>query len=155
MTPAATALLATFEAAAKSAQAAEEALRKSMAEQVARLERQRAFAFRRTRLVRTLAQHAGAADAKPEEAWLAQRHAVRNELGWSEPSDAHDAILTRLEPVARAVRHCMSAADGDGAPAAAVQEELAAFEAWFEGAHGTSFYALFDQYFPEVPVVDF
>jgi hypothetical protein len=38
---------------------------------------------------------------------------------------------------------------------AAVQEELAAFEAWFEGVHGTPFYALFDQYFPEVPVVDF
>jgi hypothetical protein len=33
--------------------------------------------------------------------------------------------------------------------------ELEAFEAWFEGAHGKSFYALFDQYVPEVPVVDF
>ena len=154
MTPAATALLATYEAAAKAAQAAEEDMRKAMAAEVARLERQRAFAFRRTRLVRALAQHAGAPDTKPEEAWLAQRQAVRNELGWSEPSAAHDSILARLEPVARAVRHGVATEAGGAAPAA-VQEQLAAFEAWFESAHGTSFYALFDQYFPEVPVVDF
>ncbi len=155
MTPAATALLATYEAAAKSARAAEEELRKRMAAEVARLERQRAFAFRRARLIRALAQHAGTADAKPEEAWLAQRQAVRNELGWSDPSDAHDRILTRLEPVARAVRLCVNGGEGRDGAAAAVQQELAAFEAWFEGAHGTPFYALFDQYFPEVPVVDF
>jgi len=155
--PAATALLAEYEAAARTARAAEEELRKRMAAEVARLERQRAFAFRRTRLVRALAQHAGAAAAKPEEAWLAQRQAVRSELGWSEPSDAHDVILARLEPVGGAIRRCVTAAEGDGAAAlaAAVQEELATFEAWFEGARGMSFYALFDQYFPEVPVVDF
>jgi hypothetical protein len=156
MTPAATALLATYEAAAKSAQAAEEELRERMAAEVARLERQRAFAFRRARLIRALAQHAGTADAEPEEAWRAQRQAVRHELGWIEPSDAHDKILTLLEPVARAVRACVNGGEGrDGATAAAVQKELAAFEAWFEDAHGTPFYTLFDQYFPEVPVVDF
>jgi hypothetical protein len=154
MTPAATALLASYETAARSAQAAEGELRERMAAEVARLERQRAFAFRRARLIRALAQHAGAANDKPDETWLAQRQAVRSELGWSEPSDAHDRILTHLEPVARAVRACVGGNEGDGAPAA-VQDELAAFEAWFEGAHGTPFYALFDQYFPEVPVVDF
>jgi hypothetical protein len=154
MTPAATALLATFEATAKSAQAAEERLRKSMAAEVARLERQRAFAFRRARLIRALAQHSGEAEAKAEEVWLAQRQAVRNELGWSEPSHAHDAILARLEPVGRAVSLYANGPAPNGAPAA-VQEELAAFEAWFEGVHGKSFYALFDQYYPEVPVVDF
>ena len=154
MTPTATALLATYEAAAQSAQAAETDLRKRMAAEVARLERQRAFAFRRVGLVRALAQHAGAADAPAEEAWLAQRHAVRNKLGWREPSEAHDRILAHLEPAARAVRACVHGSGEDDA-AASVQEELAAFETWFEGAHGTPFYALFDQYFPEVPVVDF
>jgi hypothetical protein len=43
--------------------------------------------------------------------------------------------------------------DGEAPPA--VAPELEAFEAWFEGAHGKSFYALFDQYVSEVPVVDF
>ena len=59
MTPAALALLAEFESAAKSAQVAEAELRKTMTEQIGRLERQRAFAFRRSRLVRTLADSAG------------------------------------------------------------------------------------------------
>jgi hypothetical protein len=154
MTPAAAALLASFEASAKSAQAAEESLRKSMAAEVARLERQRAFAFRRTRLVRALTRHAGEVEAKAEEVWLAQRQAVRNELGWSEPSDVHDAILARLAPVGRAVSLCANGGTANGTPAA-VRDELAAFEAWFEGVHGKSFYALFDQYYPEVPVVDF
>jgi hypothetical protein len=155
MTPAATALLASYEAAARSAQSAEEALRRSMTAEMARLERERAFAFRRARLVRALAQHAGAADAKPEEAWLAQRRAVRGELGWSDPSDAHGMILTHLEPLAGAVRRCVHAGEGDDAPASAVRDELAAFEAWFERERGASFYTCFDQYFPEVPVVDF
>lgn len=153
MTPAAMALVAEFETAAKTAQAAEAELRKSMAEQIGRLERQRAFAFRRTRLIRTLANGVGADASEPETAWGAQRQAVCDELGWTDKRDAYDAILARLRPVALAVWRCTCAADGE-APSA-VAPELEAFEAWFEGAHGKSFYALFDQYVPEVPVVDF
>jgi hypothetical protein len=153
MSPAAMALLAELESAAKTAQVAEAELRKRMAEQIGRLERQRAFAFRRTRLVRTLVHSAGAEASEPEQVWAAQRQAVREELGWTEKSDVYDAILVRLQPVALAVWKCACAADGEAAPA--VGPELEAFEAWFEGAHGKSFYALFDQYVSEVPVVDF
>jgi len=153
MTPAAMVLVAEFESAAKTAQAAEAELRKRMAGEVARLERQRAFAFRRTRLIRALAASAGTAKSEPEEVWRAQRQAVRDELGWTSDSDAYDAILARLQPVASAVWKCACAADGE--PPAAVAPELEAFEAWFENAHGKSFYALFDQYVTEVPVVDF
>jgi len=153
MTPAAMALVAEFESAAKTAQIAETELRKTMGEQIARLERQRAFAFRRTRLIRTLADSAGAEALKPGEVWNAQRQAVRDELGWTGASDAYDAILTRLQPVAGTVWQCVCAVEGEAPPA--VVPELEAFEAWFEGAHGKSFYALFDQYVPEVPVVDF
>jgi hypothetical protein len=153
MTPTATALVASFEASAKAAQTAEENLRKAMAEEVKRLERQRAFAFRRTRLVRLLASHAGMPESKPEEVWQAQRRAVRDEIGWTGTSEAHEAILARLQPVGDAVRDHLC--PKDGSEPADVKTELEAFEAWFEGAHGKSFYALFDQYFPEVPVVDF
>jgi hypothetical protein len=153
MTPAAVALVAQFESAAKTAQVAEAELRKRMTEQVALAERQRAFAFRRTRLIRTLAGSAGAQAAEPEQVWGAQRQSVRDELGWTGKSDAYDAILARLQPVALAVWKCACAVDGETRPA--VAPELEAFEAWFEGAHGKSFYALFDQYVPEVPVVDF
>ena len=153
MTPAATALVAEFESAAKTAQAAEAEVCKQMAEQVALAERRRAFAFRRTRLIRTLAGGAGAAASEPEQVWSVQRQAVRDELGWTASSDAYDAIMVRLQPVALAVWKCACVADGEASPA--VAPELEAFEAWFEGAHGKSFYALFDQYVTEVPVVDF
>jgi flavin-dependent dehydrogenase len=152
MTPATAALVAEFEAAAKTAQQAEEALRKKLTQEVANLERQRAFAFRRTRLIRLLATSAAAADAE-DAAVTAQRCAVRDEIGWTGESEAHRAILDRLDPVGRAVWEC-TREDGEGAPAA-VTDELKQFEAWFEEAHKKPFYALFDQYYPEVPVVDF
>jgi hypothetical protein len=153
MTPAALALLAEFESAAKSAQVAEAELRKTMTEQIGRLERQRAFAFRRSRLVRTLTGSAGTGASEPEQVWAAQRQAVREELGWTGASEVYDAILARLRPVGLAIRTCACAREGEVTPP--VMPELEAFEAWFEGAHGKSFYALFDQYVPEVPVVDF
>ncbi len=55
MTPAALALVAQFESAAKATRTAEEELRKKLTEQIAGIERQRAFAFRRSRLIRSLA----------------------------------------------------------------------------------------------------
>lgn len=144
-------LLSDFEAAARSAQAAETELRKALAERVAQAERQRAFAFRRTRLVRTLAMNVSA-EAEEAESWAAQRQAVADELGWTHISEAYGTILDRLRPVADAVRACLCTPE---APAASVSEQLAQFETWFESVHGQSFYALFDQYVSEVPVVDY
>jgi len=152
MSAVADALVAEFEVAARAAQQAEEGLRKKMAEEVAGLERRRAFAFRRTRLIRALAVSAQAAETE-EAAAVAQRRAVREELGWIGESTAHDAILDQMQPVGRVVWQCACGAE-EGTPAA-VNAELEAFEARFETAHGKSFYALFDQYYPEVPVVDF
>lgn len=152
MNAVATALVADFEAAAKSAQQAEEAARKKLVDEIARLERQRAFAFRRTRLVRALATAAVGAETE-ENALAAQRRAVREELGWTGESEAYGAILDRLQPVGRALWQC--ACGAEGSTPANVNEELQAFEASFEASHGKSFYVLFDQYAPEVPVVDF
>jgi hypothetical protein len=152
MTPAAHTLLAEFEAAAKSARTAEDELRRNTAEQIARLERRRAFAFRRMRLVRVLAD-AAAGEASTDDAWGAQRRAVGHELGWSDAGEVNDLILSRLEPVGHAVWRYVSS-DAEEAPTEVVSE-LEVFEAWFEGKHGKPFYTLFDQYFPEVPVVDF
>jgi hypothetical protein len=55
------ALVAEFETAARTAQDAEAALRKQMVEEVARLERQRAFAFRRLNLMRPVTEAVAAA----------------------------------------------------------------------------------------------
>jgi hypothetical protein len=152
MNPVAASLVAEYEAAAKTAQQAEEALRKRLAQEIVHLERQRAFAFRRTRLIRTLA--GGAAGAESEAvAMTAQRRAVCEELGWSGESEAQGEILDRLQAVGRVVWQCTCGVE-EGTPSG-VAAELERFEAWFEGARGKPFYALFDQYVPEVPVVDF
>jgi hypothetical protein len=152
VSPEAASLVAQFEAAAQAARQAEEALRKRLADEIAASERKRTYAFRRTGLVRALALASVGVD-REEAALAAQRKAVREELGWSGPSAAHDAILERLEPVGRVVWQCACGREA-GTPSA-VHAELEAFEAWFERAHGKPFYALFDQYVPEVPVVDF
>ena len=62
MNEAASALIAEFEGAARNAQQAETLLRKQMAEEIARLERQRAFAYRRTYFIRMLASSAAGAE---------------------------------------------------------------------------------------------
>lgn len=145
-------LVTEFEAAARAAQQAEEALRKKMAEEVARMERRRAFAFRRTRLVRVLATAAVSAEQE-EFALSAQRLGVRNELGWEGENEIRAAILDRLQQVGRVVWQC--ACGEDGRTTAALNTELEAFEAWYEETYGKSFYTLFDHYVPELPVVDF
>lgn len=153
MTPAAQKLVADFEAAAKAAQAAETRLRKAMAEEIARIERERVFAFRRTRLIRLLASSATGAEDEPA-ALAAQSQAVCEEFGWSSEAPAHKEILERLEPVGKAVWRCACATD-EQVDAAATNEALSAFEDWFETARGQSFYRLFEQHVPNTPLVDF
>lgn len=150
---AAAALLAQFEQEAKAAQAAEAELRRSLAEQIARLERRRAFAFRRARLVRALAEAVpqDVSAEKPGEAWPHQSQAVCNELGWGALSESYRTILAQLAPVGSAVALRMASPESN----VDVVGVLEVFEAWFESAHGKPFYVLFDQYVPEVPVVDF
>ena len=148
--PAAAALVAEFADGARIAQAAEMALRQRMAEEIAKLERQRAFAFRRTRLVKALA---GVIDPDPDAAAAAQRLAITDEIGWSGTSAIETTILDRLKPVGHAVWQC--ACEAEGATPAKVYDTLEEFETWYEGQYGKPFYALFDVYVVEAPVVDF
>jgi hypothetical protein len=158
MNDVAAALVAEFEAAARTVQQAEDALRRKMADEVALLERRRALAFRRSNVVRALAAAAVAAETE-QAALAAQRAALREELDWRLESAAQREILDRLQPLGRLVWQCAHG-DGEGASRgerapSAIHAELEAFETWFEATHGKSFYALFDQYGPELPVVEF
>lgn len=143
-------LVAAYADRAKALEFAEQELRRRLNEDVARAARQRAFAFRRLRLIRTLAD---AATPDAEAAMAAQLRAVSREIGWSGDTAAELAVLERLRPVAIAVRQCACGESETAAPDVAAK--LEEFESWFEGSHGKPFYALFDQYVPEVPVVDF
>ncbi len=152
MNPNAAALLGQFEAAAEAAQETEIALRKKLADEVARLERERTFAFRRVRLVRTLLNAAEVHDTE-FDALMAERRAVCNELDWNGETEMQSAILDRLQPVAASI--WKSTCADSAQDAAAITQELQAFETWHEATYGKSFYALFDRYVPQVPVVDF
>jgi len=152
MNEAATALMSQFEGAAKAVQEAEAALRKSMAAEIARLEREREIAFRRTRLIGLLSSSAGGFETE-DEAVSAQCFAVRTEFGWDGESDAHKSVLEEMKPLARAIWECVC--EGKSGSAEAVAAELKKFEAWFQMKRGTPFYVLFDQYVPEAPLVDF
>jgi hypothetical protein len=153
MTPATRKLVAGFETAAQTAQEAEAKLRRSMAEEIARIERERAFAFRRARLVRLLASGTTGAEDEPA-ALAAQAQAVYDELGFSSENAAHREIVEHLEPVGKAVWQCACASEeqSDPAPTGAALTE---FEQWFLKARGQSFYMLFEQHIPDTPLVDF
>jgi hypothetical protein len=151
MSDAVAALVAELEAAAHAAWKEEEALRNRMAQEIARLERRRAFAHRRAHLVRTLA--AAVAGAETEEAAAAAvRAAVRRDLDWESETDFRRAVLDRLQPAGVAVWSCARASEG--AEPAAIQAALEDFEAWYEATHGAPFYVLFDQEPAEVALVE-
>jgi hypothetical protein len=145
-------IVAQFESAAKEAHRAEMALRKQLAEQLSRLERERAFAFRRSAFVRLLAESA-ISQQNEDEATDAQGLAVAEELGWDGKSEAHEAILGEMKPLGGVIWRLLQDKGEDSGSEVAVK--LARFEVWFQEKHGTPFYTLFDQYVPEAPLVDF
>jgi hypothetical protein len=141
MSPATAALVAGFEVAAKAAHQDEDAVRKSMVEEVARLERQRAFAYRKLNLVRTLC--AAMASAENEEVAVAHGLAVvRAELGWESDSDTRIETLSHLEPVARATFAALAPTARERC-VADVATALDEFEAWYAARYERSFWVLF------------
>ena len=138
-----------FARTAEHVKAAESAYRKSAAAEIARHEAARVTAFRRVRLLRLLEQAAATSD-DPAEAIAAQKRRLCQELGWSGDLPAETAVLDRLQPVCHAVSD-YRASDGDQR----LKQSLTDFETWFETERRAPFYALFDQYVQETPVVDF
>jgi len=154
MTAAAT-FLDALAAAADEAKAAETRVRQEAAQRIAASERARTVAYRRLNLMRAIADVV--AEMENEEVAGARACLeLRNKLGWSTDSEARDEVLVRFAPVGRAV-FCSFAPgeEAPAAPAASVEDALAAFETWYAGARGTPFWLLFDQYVVETPLVDF
>jgi hypothetical protein len=153
MIPPAQDLLATFEAAATAASRAEAALRKRMEAEIAAAERDRAFAYRRLNLMRTLARAVAHADS--EEAAVGRGlAAVRAEIGWDSDSDTRSEALSRLAPAVRATFACLQPVQERDAPGLDVAQCLADFEAWYERVHGRPFWGLYDRHIEEMPLVE-
>ena len=151
MTPATTSFLDAMKQAAERAAAAEEGFRRDYAQRVAVLERERAHAFRRLNLMRSLADAAAAAEK--EAAIAGALTAFRDKLGWSSDSEARTATVEHFRPVIEAMVGALGAKDGEAVPD--VPAALAEFETWYAAAHGSAFWVLFDHYMPETPRVDF
>ena len=152
MTPAAS-FLDTLKAAADGAATAETEFRRQAADRTKTLERERAFAFRRLNLMRAVAEAVAAAESE-EIAVAGSLALLRSRLGWSSDSDARSEVLSRFSPVAGAVFACLAPPDEE-TPAPDVTGVLGEFEAWYAATRATPFWALFEQYVSETPVVDF
>jgi len=149
-----TTLIDGFELAAKTAQQIENKYRADSLAEIARLEAARIVCFRRVRLVKLLAgasTNAETADA----AIAAQCAAVADEFGWDATRADHKTVLDALQTPGRAVYTALSQSDGADAAVDTIAADLAAFESWYQAHAGQSFYALFDQYVPQAPLVDF
>jgi hypothetical protein len=146
------ALLAPFETAAGMAGQAEAAVRKQMQAEIARLERERAFAYRRLNFMRLLSE--GIRSAENEEAAVAGgRATVRARLGWESDSETRIETLSRLAPVTRAAFSCLTCAAADS-PIDEVEKALGDFEVWYMARFERAFWSLFDQHVEELPLVE-
>jgi hypothetical protein len=157
MTAASTLFLDTLRATADEAERAEGQFRREIAQRIALLERERAFAFRRLNLMRTVTNAVTGAESA-EVAIANGLYALCDKLGWITKSPARDEVLSHFTPVVQSIF------EGLGPPTSAPQAEegregvqgvLAAFETWYAGTHEAPFWALFDHYIPETPRVDF
>jgi hypothetical protein len=153
---AAAALLAGLEAAAEAARSAEDRFRRETAARIDTLAQERAYAFRRLNFVRAIAEAARVSE-DGASAVEAARAAVRRELGWQAEDARRSEILERLQPVLLRITAQLGGGEPDAGEVAPedVIAALREFESWFQADTGTSFYALFDRYVPETPVVDF
>ena len=136
------------------ATAAENEFRREIAQRFKALETERAFAFRRYNLMRAIADVV--AGAETEEVAVAGATAMlRAKLGWSNESEARDAVLSRFVPVAQAMFASLSPSEDEVPPEPDVVATLADFERWYGETHPNPFWILFETYLPETPVVDF
>ena len=148
---------------ADKAQSAETAYRREAATRIAALDRERAFAFRRMNLMRSVAEAAKpqmADDTDPaersgEEIAVARALALlRVRLGWSSDSETRDATLAHFAPVVIAL-HLASGGAEMPDETSGIDDALGHFEAWYEKAHGVSFWMLFENPMQDTPRVDF
>jgi hypothetical protein len=128
--------------------------RREIARQMKALEDERAFSFRRYNLMRAIAD--GVANAESEEIAVAGAIAMlRVKLGWSNDSEARDAVLSRFAPVAQTMFASLAPSDDEAALTPDVIAALVEFEHWYSETHPNPFWILFENYMPETPVVDF
>lgn len=163
MTPEFVEYLDKLDRFARGESAAEDAYRREIAEKMAALERQRAFAFRRLNLVRTIAESVAAAPDEERAAALGNAACMR-EIGWTGASEPQREVMARFAPVAVAIWRVAVAASADPASAGEQEKEAAKpaeidaafadFEAWYAANRKGTFWNLMDQEPLNLPLVE-
>jgi len=152
-----TSFLETLKIAADRASAVEGAFHRELADRIKKLEQERAFAFRRLNLMRSISKAAAVAE-EPALAVANSLALLRSELGWEDDSESRSKVLSRFAPVAEAVFASVTPPNLDAAPVpsagADVITSLEEFERWYAASYPTPFWALFEQYTPEMPLVE-
>lgn len=145
-------VLASFTEATRAAERAEEDFRKGFNERLQKLERERAFAYRRQGLITEICTELAGKD-NPDEARRAVREVLLREFGLDPAREAHQPILAAFE----AVTDALLAATGriEAERPIALPDALSTFEHWYEAHTGSPFMALYDVYVPVTPVVDY
>lgn len=155
MTPSPT-FLDALKSAADQASGAETAFHRELAQRIRTLEQERAFAFRRLNLMRLITD----AVMGPEDHDIAVANSfamVRGELGWGVEDEMHNLVISRLKPVSEAVLATLKPPADDAQPQAPALDPIKAlkqFEEWYTATYQRSFWSLFDQERPELPLVE-
>jgi hypothetical protein len=71
--------------------------------------------------------------------------------GWDSDSETRSETLARFGDVVRAIFASFAEPE---APVAEVSRALAAFESWYSARYQRPFWMLFEQYIPEMPLVE-
>jgi hypothetical protein len=156
MTPAAT-FLDTLQSAADQASGAETAFHRELAQRIKLLEEERAYAFRRLNLMQLITNAVMGSDDR-DLAIAGSLAMVRIELGWVGEDEGHDLVMVQLKPVSEAVLTILKPpADENAEQQAPAPDPIAAlkqFEQWYATTYQRSFWSLFDQERPELPLVE-
>ncbi|HRK17811.1 MAG TPA: hypothetical protein PK970_02545 [Hyphomicrobiaceae bacterium] len=146
--------LSVLEQSAVAAQQEELRFRNSVAEEIAKRERERQFAFRRLEIANAMVRSATRAKTV-EEAVQNQTVELRRELGWHGETEQRRKILDRWSKVATAVWLEMHPDTAGPRDSVSVKDAMLEFEAWYTGEFGSNYLALMDREIPEMPVVEF
>ena len=144
--------LDALKTAAANADAAEAGFRKQFDDRIRALEQERAFAYRRLNLMHAVANAITPAQDE-EQAVAIARTTLRTSVAWEDDSETRTETLTRFAPVARAAFASLAPPEAE-VPEADVPQALAEFETWYLAVRGQPFWTLFDQYVPELPLVE-
>lgn len=138
-----------LQAVARAASAAEVEHQKQAAARAAELRNERAFAWRRLNLMRSVAEAVRGAETA-EAATAAGRSAMLAMVGWNGATQAQRDVADRFTPVVLAVWNAGREQGGETDAGAA----LAEFEAWFAVERGAPFLGLMERETVELPLVE-